>query len=195
MMLNRDISILDYMNQKMGIVSKSQFNTNGYLHGFKYSSLEYLVYPLQLEGDNNVDTSCNIRLGPKVKFSYKRFNELRVTNNGLGVSHGGIGDIYSIGGVDRVVAYPIGTEDYYVMSGRFYRSEADMSVMEVLAKDYIKGNSIDRGMLDRVVEDYYKWSRLEQFYYGVVILTVLKEVVRSGKLSTPNPIFLKSTPI
>ena len=57
-----------------------------------------------------------------------------------------------------------------------------MSVMEVLAKDYIKGNSIDRSMLDRVVEDYYKWSRLEQFYYGVVILTVLKEVVRSGKL-------------
>jgi hypothetical protein len=182
MMLNRDISILDYMNQKMGIVSKAQFNTNGYLHGFKYSSLEYLVYPLQLEGDNNVDTSCNIRLGPKVKFSYKRFNELRVTNNGLGIAHGTIGDIYSDGNSARVVAYPVGSEDYYVMSGAFYRSEDSMSVMEVLAKDYIKGNSIDSGMLDRVIEDYYKWSRVEQYYYGAVLLTVIKDVVRSSKI-------------
>jgi CTP:phosphocholine cytidylyltransferase-like protein len=90
--------------------------------------------------------------------------------------------MYSDGNSARVVAYPVGSEDYYVMSGAFYRSEDSMSVMEVLAKDYIKGNSIDSGMLDRVIEDYYKWSRVEQYYYGAVLLTVIKDVVRSSKI-------------
>lgn len=183
MMYERDINMLQMMNKKMGLATRAQFNTNSYIHGFKYTNLEYMVYPI----DNSdmgqiVDVSSRVGMTPEVKFNSYVFQELLETKNGNGVNSSSIVDNYSDTAGVHKLSHGIISSDYYVLSNRFYNNASDMSIVEILTKDYIKGNTIDVGKLEFFLERYKLLARLEQFYYGPILITLLKEVIRTSHL-------------
>jgi hypothetical protein len=70
-------------------------------------------------------------------------------------------------------------DDKYVLSESFYAATAQQSVLEILVKDYLKGNSLDLSMLYAVTDKFRQWKRLEQFYYGPLLMTLIKEADRA----------------
>lgn len=72
------------------------------------------------------------------------------------------------------------TEDKcYVLSTEFYTNESGLSLLEILTKDYLKLQTIDLDKLTELCARYRDWGKLEQFYYGPILLTLIKETDRS----------------
>lgn len=180
MMLSRDISILSHLNKKMGLASKNTFNSSSYLHGIKFTNIDYMVYPIDnIDMSHLVDTSVRIGLVPSPKFNSYTFSELFETKNIAGLLSSSIVEEYTDATGSHRLLFPVVSDDHYVLSSRFYIDAPNKSVIEILTKDYIKGNSIDRSMLNFVLERYKMLGRLEQFYHGPILMTILKDVVRN----------------
>lgn len=178
LMLTRVHKDINYINQSMGIATKHQFNSNGFIHGFKYSDLDYMVYPLEAI----VDTSLQNGLTPVPKFISYDFTQLENTTNCKGDISVGLTTLYTDASGVRVLSEGLILDNYYVLTEKFYNNAADMSVIELLTKDYIKCNTIDKNMLDFVLDNYQDLNRLEQFYYGPILMSILKDVVRNLRM-------------
>jgi hypothetical protein len=183
MMLKRDKSMINYMNKKMGVVNSASFNSNSYVYGFKCTNVDYMVYPIDNSALNHtVDTTTRVGLRPTVKvISYKQ-SELNKTKTITGLLSTSLSYSFTKETKTYTLFYPIANEDYYVLSNHFYALDTDMSLIEVLVKDYLDDNSIDRDMLDFAMGKYRDLSRLEQFYYGPILLTLLKECIRTAHI-------------
>lgn len=73
---------------------------------------------------------------------------------------------------------PIG--NYYVFSKAFYENDgANMSLLEILVRDYVKRQTLDIRKLKALTDDYMNWPSVEQFYYGAVLVLLCKEASRS----------------
>jgi hypothetical protein len=172
--------MIPHLNKKMGLATKHQFNSSSYLHGFKFTNIDYMVYPIDNGNMNHlVDTSTRIGLIPSPKFNSYTFSELFETKNIAGLLSSSIVEEYTDATGSHRLLFPVVSDDHYVLSSRFYIDAPNKSVIEILTKDYIKGNSIDRNMLNFVLERYKMLGRLEQFYYGPILMTILKDVVRN----------------
>lgn len=183
MMLNRDINMLDHINTQMGLATKSAFNNNSYVHAFKYTNIDYMVYPLNDSLIGHIpDTSTRIGLIPEPKFVSYTFTELYETKNIAGLLSSSIYIEYVKDTAVYPLFYNILESNHYVLSHRFYSQSSDMSVIEILAKDFIKRNNIDMDMLEFALSNYKVLSRLEQFYYGPILMTLLKEVIRNSHI-------------
>lgn len=171
LMLNRKYSDIKYSNKKMGLVSRGQFHSSTYMHGLKFSTLDYVVYPM------NPDISTMISNTPVAR----NVLDLMTSLNGTTLPNGelsGLDPYIDSTGVSRHISYSTIIDDYYVLSENFYENTADKSVLEILVKNYLEHKSINRDMLRLLVNNYSEFNRLDQFYYGPIIITLVKEVVK-----------------
>jgi len=76
--------------------------------------------------------------------------------------------------------HPVLKDDFYVLSRAFYEDTADKSVLEILVKDYLKMQTLDLDKLYRLTETFKKLGRLEQFYYGPILMVLIKEADRAS---------------
>lgn len=169
---NKDYAGLSMCNQKMGLVSKYLFNKNAWLQGVFFSNIEYLVYP------DNPDTSTLVSENPDVKLlAAQELIEAKAVN-------GSIMDLitltYPQNNVNIPYYHPVLKDDFYVLSQAFYEDTADKSVLEILVKDYLKMQTIDLDKLYRLTEAFRKLGRLEQFYYGPILMVLIKEADRAS---------------
>lgn len=67
----------------------------------------------------------------------------------------------------------------YIFSESFYQG-SPTTVLEVLVKDYLTKSPIEPHMLAQVVMSYPKLARMEQFYYGPILMVLIKENERSA---------------
>lgn len=169
----RDIEILPYLNKNMVLASTKIFNKEPMLQGLLYSRVEYIVYP------ENGDLSV---FSGKDKISFNRDEESANLNlstiSEASTSGGSIADILNKEHIEQncslPIIYNVLKDKSYVLSENFYNKTNNRSLLEILVYDYIKGNSLNIKNLSEVVSSRHKWGRLEQFYYGPILLVLIK---------------------
>lgn len=168
---NKDYNGKAYTNNKMGLVSKTLFNRNSYVQGLAFSNISYVVYP------DSPDTSAYIGtlqcIKPFVSATLtetigQKNVEFTLTDNQLETDS----RTYKL-------IHDVLVDDFYVLSAEFYNETAQQSMLEILVKDYLKGNTLDLNKLYAVSDTFRKWKRLEQFYYGPILMTLIKEADRT----------------
>lgn len=170
-MYERDYDSLAHSNQHMGLVDKSHFNTSSWIRGMAYTNVDYVVYPI------SPDESSLVKEDPLVKTL--SIEETIETKNVSGV----LASMITLQYVEPAKTYqqifPVLVDDYYVLSTNFYLNTVNQSLIEILTKDYLKRQSIDLKKLYALIGTYKTWSRLEQFYYTPILITLIKEADRS----------------
>jgi hypothetical protein len=166
-MLERDYDMISYGNKKMGLIRKGLFNRNSYLYGFAFTTINQLVYPVAPDTTSfgNYDT---------LPFTADPTLQITETKNIQGSIASLITDTYITQSGTIPIIHTVLTDDYYVLSNNFYNNTAQKSVLEILVKDYMQGKTINMSMLQACLNKYRSWSRLEQFYYGPILLTLFK---------------------
>lgn len=76
------------------------------------------------------------------------------------------------------VIKPVHSDGYYVFSEAFYKGESDLSVLEVLVRDMLNNKVVSMEQVVIVANKYVEWPPMEKFYYGPVLLVLIRDVVR-----------------
>lgn len=172
LMLHRDEYLFTEVNKQMGLVSKHVFNNNSYLHEFRYTNLDSIVYPVIIDSSSAIDGDAE----PKSTSTIEDIIEADSRTDTIGnlISGTYVTDTATYQDIHLVTI-----DDHYVLSQHFYDGDLNMSLLEILTKDYIDKASINLDMLSHLVSKYSTWGRLEQFYYGPILLTLILEADRS----------------
>lgn len=169
-MYDRDHKGLAYCNKKMQLVTKYVFSLNSFVHGLAFSNIDYIVYP------SDYDASAVVHHEPNAKVT--ALEEIMATENTLGNVVTILSQLY----VDVNGSYPVITgvldDDHYVLSEKFYTNVSGQSLLESLTTDYLKMQTIDLTKLIDLCGRFRTWGKLEQFYYGPILLTLIKEANR-----------------
>lgn len=171
MLLNKDYEGLKYLNRYMGLVNKRYFNNSTYLAGLAYSNVDYIVYP-ELK-----DKSTQVGMGYK-EYAIS-FTSIQDTEDGhlCSLAQLPLNQYKSTNRTHRLYDRVL-VDECYVLSSNFYDNKSDMTVLEILVKDYLKMQTLNLDMLDSLYDNYRSLSKLEQFYYGPILLTLIKEARR-----------------
>lgn len=170
-LIERNVNLLRNVNKRMGVINKARLVSSGYLHGFRYTAVDYLIYPTEPDNSLTVENNPTIISNELGKFTpTTNFN----SNNSV------YEQFYVKNGVSYQLMYPVDNETGYILSNNFYTNNSNMSVIEILIKDYLNYNSIDIDMLFFLIKDYQIWNRMEQFYYLPLIILLLKHINKEG---------------
>lgn len=169
MLEERNYEMLNYINQKVTLVHRSQFRGSSFLRGATYNRADHYVYPIV----RNLDVMTGDDPFPLTSSGEALYNPRFMTEPDLALKN-----IYVKGTGSYSLIKSVLNDDFYVLSRDFYEKTSDLSVLEVLIKDYLKGQTLDLDMLTALVRAYDHWPVLEQFYYGPLLMLLMKEVVR-----------------
>ena len=168
----RDYDLLKQANRNMQLVTKHLFTKNSYLHGLAYSNIDYIVYPSSPEITTMIDQTEISKTISTDEVIIEVANYEDTIASLLTDQYTDVNSVYPIMQLVTV-------DDSYVLSNDFYDNTANMSLLEQLTKDYIKKQTLDLTKLNALVNKYRGWGRLEQFYYGPILMTLLLEADRS----------------
>jgi hypothetical protein len=172
MMLDRDYAMRAQCNRVFGLVHKNGFNRNTYLDGVRHSTIQYLVYP------SEPDQSLNVLSNPLPKTL--DLTEVIDTTGFKGTTYSSVDNTFvDTDGSSYDIIHEVLVDDSYVLSDAFYDATDEQSLLEILVKDYLKGQAINLNKLYACCNVFKKWKRLEQFYYGPILLTLLLEANRA----------------
>ena len=171
LMYYRDYEALPYCNKQMGLLSTKGFNRSPYLYGLFFHSIDYVIYPKVFDESTHLEDRMNCKV---ISDTY-----LVDTKSANGTEVDYTTQQYITETKSFQIVKGILEHDHYVLSPDFYNNTENQTVLEILTKDYLKGNSIDLRMLAALVGKVMTWNRLEQYYYIPIILTLIKEAYRS----------------
>lgn len=169
-LLNRDYGDISRCHQKMVLASRYHFNRSSWLKGPIYWNIDHYVYPVVTDDPTRVVTFDAVPYsGDADLVSGEALMEVEpwLSKNGYQHTSGIIPIIKSVK-----------IDDYYVLSEAFYTDQTNLSVLEILIRDYLKNQTIDLKMLGALVHAYPSWPVLERFYYGPLIILLLKDSLK-----------------
>ena len=170
-LIKRDHSLLDEAVSKMQFVSRMLFSRNPHLKGLYFSGMDFITYPLL--SDESMNSAYAIKAGSDVellKIERKHRQMLQIPNYQ-----------YITANKTLVTIPEIDFSKSYVLGESFYSlADNELSIIEILTKDYLLQQSIDLGMLNRLCDDYSKWERMEQFYFGPILMLLCKTVIHEA---------------
>lgn len=158
-------------NDTMGLVSKFAFCGNSYVKGINFSNIDYVVYP-----DDPDDSTQLTTARPYQTIGMK---EIVTTTGFKGRDFSQEDNMFSRAGRTNVLIHDVLVDDKYVLSEAFYGGADSQSILEILVRDYMQGSTIDLDMLYALTSTFRYWKRLEQFYYGPILMTLIQEANRS----------------
>ena len=171
MLYKRRYDLLEECNVRMGYAVVGEFDHNSYIRGAYHGVMDKILYPMTqdkslLSGYTTYPkTVYELTPIPTVNYLGQQFSSLEnqhVLLNGL------------------VSIYPnVSFDSTYVLSPDFYSNNASMSILEILVKDYLKGQTLSLPYLKLLLEKYPKLARMEQFYYGPILMVLIKEAMRT----------------
>lgn len=169
--LNKDYDGLKYCNSEMGLVNKALFSGNSYLQGIAYSNIRYIVYP------SGPDLTTRIGAVDDVK----RLSDFSVitTQANNGMDYASSENMIERAGKVLTLIRDVSSYSKYVLSENFYDDTDSQTVLEILTKDYLKGHALDLSLLYAVSTQFRRFKRLDQFYYGPLLMTLIKEADRA----------------
>lgn len=168
---NKDFLGKRYSNNVMGLVNKALFNRNSFVQGLAFSNIGYVVYPITADSSAFIGDSNEVKL--------QSMESLIDTEGKNGTLYSAADNILVTATKTYELIKEVLVDNYYVLSSDFYRETENMSVLEILVKDFMKGNTLDLNLLYAVTDKYRQWKRLEQFYYGPILMALVKEADRA----------------
>lgn len=169
-LLNRDFGEISRTHQKALLAPRGYFNRSSWIKGPIYWSVDQYVYPVVTEdklailGVNTphyAGTPTFVQADARVEVSpYVEKNS------------------YNTGTETIPLIKSVLIDDYYVLSEAFYSNQANLSVLEILVRDYLKCQTIDLKMLAALISQYPDWPVLERFYYGPLLILLMKDSIK-----------------
>ena len=168
----RRYDMLEECNVNMGYANVWEFDHNSYIRGAYHGVMDKIIYPTVQ------DRSYLSGYATFAKTVYPLLPLPTVNYQGTGFSS--LDNQYVL--LNGLVSiYPtISFETTYVLSPDFYTNSASMSILEILVKDYLKYQTLSLPYLKALLEKYPKLTRMEQFYYGPILMVLIKEAMRSA---------------
>lgn len=157
------------VNHFAQLVPREAFHTSTFIKGPVYWAVRLYVYP------KTPDTTNQINGYPLPKDG--GFSEIRNASGDGSLDITEEGNYFTHSGKSIPIIKAVLSDEYYVFSEAFYEGKGEMSVLEILIKDYLKCQTLDFTMLSALVANYHRWPALERFYYGPMILLLLKTAV------------------
>lgn len=74
--------------------------------------------------------------------------------------------------------YSSGKDGYYIFSKNFYDNTINKSLIEILARDFLEKKPLNYKLLNDLVIAYRNFPFTDQFFYGPIIILLLREAVR-----------------
>lgn len=170
-LMDKNVRALAYLNSKMGVVPTASFSLNPVAASIRFTRVDMVVYPLttnEVIDDNDNRMQGKIAVG----WDYVKTKTLpgnlqqQITDN----------VIDSVG--TRAVIHPIHKDGYYVFSKAFYDNQSDMSMLEILALNYIHSRPNAPVDIVKTLANYHNWGAMERFYYLPIALAIIKSVIR-----------------
>jgi hypothetical protein len=167
-LLERDSESITHCNDQFSTAHTRSFNRNPFLMGLSYNNIEYLVYP------TDVDTSMRIanRSGRFKCISSKAIYD---SLNRDEVHYGNYDDTYIDNLTNCTRFGHVSSDEYYIFSKDFYKLGNNLTLLEQLVLDYLNKRAINLKKLHDLLNNYRNLTRLDQFYYGPILLTLIKE--------------------
>lgn len=172
MVMKRDLGMLPFINKKMGMISRLSASNNSYIGSIRHQNIDYHVYPA--DPDQAPTVACMDAMPIIVVFT-ELLGTAVFKNNTEGDLTTTAWNTYDHHeGLRPLIPY-VAADDFYVLSQNFYDQTENMTVLEIMVKDYINGVSLNMPMLKALVASYRQWPVLEKFYYGPLLMVMLKE--------------------
>lgn len=171
-MLQRNFAGIGFANSKMGLALARSFKSAPELSVFKYSRIEYVVYP-KLPDTSYISGNGSLTAKPA------DFNEIvEASPESTSISNLLFNNFVETNTTIPLVK-AVTEDDFYVLSENFYTDSGQKSVLEILTTEYLKGEAISVSKLNELCSKLQRWGRLEQYYYIPILLTILKAANQS----------------
>lgn len=168
LLANKDFYNLPVCNKEMGYTSRVNFNSNSTLRGVYFSYVDYFVYP------SSIDETILVGEKPIPKDTSIGY-QLVDTVNSSNINYVEENDIYISDSLTTPYIYKVHKDNKYILSNNFYNDTNQKSILEILVKDYLKSQTINNTMLISLCNKFKLWNRLDQFYYGPILLLLIKQ--------------------
>lgn len=168
--LNKNIADLQLVRTKSMLLPKTSFLNISLGRGAAYTNVDFFVCPKDL--DMSIYTPST--LYPAYYFNDSEF--ITQTKSVNGVLFEDIDNQYVEDSWTIPTIYPILEDEYYIFSSNFYTNTSLKSLLEVMVYNYLNNEPIDIKHMRHILLNFYLWPRLEQFYYGPIILTLLRQM-------------------
>lgn len=194
--IERDRSLLHRVFKPYQVVSTAIIGSHAYQHSIKYSGIPFVVMPATANLDSD-----NYNLLANVGSGYQ--GEIIGGRNGDSSSMASIcwadpskpctvklgkgkdaenNPNYDINGLPVSIGFDIPEvpSETYVLSPAFYNNDKDeLTRFEMLINEMIDGKPINYEEINPFIESFYKWTRVEQFYLGPLLIALIKAAIRS----------------
>ena len=160
--VQRDNFLMKECMQRMGGVYAARFTYEPMLEGIRYSGVKAVVYPIN----------------PVVSFDYQRTEKQKLVNEEIVLKPTMVFELPTDGKPPLIKTVTV--DDYYVLSKAFYdKDEENLSQLEIQVLNYLNNQAMDNRVLIALAQNYTGWGGLERFYYGALLLILLKATIRS----------------
>lgn len=164
----RSQRVLKHANKDMGVVESGYFISDPNLRGIRFSGIGYILYPSDIDlsivlGGQAVPkfVGCKLMVDKKLRDISQNANYASITALGKTLP----------------VCKPVLSHSSYLFSEGFYAGDVCESYFESLVQAFIRQENLNAGDVLVVYETFEDWGRLEQFYYGPILLTLMKACV------------------
>jgi hypothetical protein len=158
--LNCDRFMMQECMKRMGGVYTKRFTQEPMLEGIRYSGVTATVYPIE----------------PVLSFDYQRTGKEKFVDQDIVVKS----TMTAITDDTVPLIKPVMIDDYYVLSQAFYdQAETGQSKLELEVNKFLDDEALDNRVLIALAETYTGWGSLERFYYGALLMILIKANIRS----------------
>lgn len=153
-------------NKFMGLTDRINFYHDNYVAGAGLSTIDKYVYPTEVDESTKLPADPNtLMAGPG----------LIDTPGPNGTQPFDDNNIYYFGDEQVPIYKKVLYDNYYVLSSDFYNQTDNQSLLEKVTWNYLDSEAINLNELSALTKKYYNLPRLEQFYYGPLLLTFIKD--------------------
>lgn len=154
-------------NKFMGLMNRAVFNRDSFIAGSGLSTIDKYVYPLQADMSTGLpaDQQPYDALPGGISDTAGPNGQICTGGNNTFKSATGDVPLYK-----RVLV-----DIWYVLSRDFYETSNNWCLLEKVTWDYLSGRMIQLNELYALTKQYYSLARLEQFYYGPLLMTFIKD--------------------
>ena len=173
---------LDYVRKLMGTIRPGQFEQAYFGRSATYGNTDYIIYPRDIDTSMRSDTKFSYRVDNVCGGAVINPNEMHLKRslNSAGTHTSQHDNKLTVGQREIPVYGSVADQSYYIFSYDFYTNQTAENLLEIAVLDYIRRAPISLWQLKRLVADYRKLERLDQFYYGPFLLALLKEADRGA---------------
>lgn len=170
-LLQKDIHMLNEVYPTVGVTGTDKFGSDPMIESIFYSGIRSIIYPVVT--NNAIDENLNgiIKAEPifKLETVASRFGNVSTIADS---------NTIDILGKQVTIAYPIADDNYYVFSENFYENTSNMSLIEAVTMQYLKGEAINQEHVLTLMDNIWKWGALERYYYSIVLLILSYGMVK-----------------